>query len=161
VLRRSLGDASRDILIASEPEHELARLGEVLLTPTRIYARQVLAVRAALRAAGHDLRGVAHITGGGLPGNVARALAPDLGARLDPARWTMPSIMWLIGAWGGLEEVELRATFNGGIGMVLVVAPEAVGVVMAVIPEAVAIGVVAALDDLGARYVEVGLASRS
>ena len=157
----SLGDAGRDVAVASEPEHAFASVGEVLLTPTRIYARRVLAVRAALRAAGHDLRGVAHITGGGLPGNVARALPPELGARLDPARWTMPSVMWLIGAWGGLEEVELRATFNGGIGMVLVVAPEAVDVVATAMPEAVAIGVVAPLDDLGARYVEVSLAGRS
>jgi phosphoribosylformylglycinamidine cyclo-ligase len=160
-LALSLGDAGRDVAVASEPEHALASVGEVLLTPTRIYARRVLAVRTALRAAGHDLRGVAHITGGGLPGNVARALPAHLGARLDPARWTMPSVMWLIGAWGGLEEVELRATFNGGIGMVLVVAPEAADVVATAVPEAVAIGVVAALDDLGARYVEVGLAGGS
>jgi phosphoribosylformylglycinamidine cyclo-ligase len=157
----SLGDAGRDVAVSSEPEHAFASVGEVLLTPTRIYARRVLAVRAALRAAGHDLRGVAHITGGGLPGNVARALPPELGARLDPARWTMPSVMWLIGAWGGLEEGELRATFNGGIGMILVVAPAAVDVVTTAMPEAVAIGVVATLDDLGARYVEVGLAGRS
>jgi phosphoribosylformylglycinamidine cyclo-ligase len=157
----SLGDAGRDVAVSSEPEHAFASVGEVLLTPTRIYARRVLAVRAALRAAGHDLRGVAHITGGGLPGNVARALPPELGASLDPARWTMPSVMWLIGAWGGLEEGELRATLNGGIGMILVVAPAAVDVVTTAMPEAVAIGVVATLDDLGARYVEVGLAGRS
>ena len=56
--------------MAAEPEHALATLGEVLLTPTRIYARGMLAARASLLAAGHDLRGIAHITGGGLPGNV-------------------------------------------------------------------------------------------
>ena len=56
------------------PEHALATLGEVLLTPTRIYARAVLGLRDALAARRADLRGVAHITGGGLPGNVPRAL---------------------------------------------------------------------------------------
>ena len=68
------------------------RSGEVLLTPTRIYARAVLEARAAVVAAGHDLHGLAHITGGGLPGNVPRALPDGLGARLDPGRWPMPSV---------------------------------------------------------------------
>ena len=122
-LARTLGDAARDAALAAEPAHALATVGEVLLTPTRIYARRVLAARAALRAAGHDLRGIAHVTGGGLPGNVPRALPPDLGARVDPGRWPMPSVMRLLGALGGIDDAELRATFNGGIGMVLVVAP--------------------------------------
>ena len=75
--------------------------------------------------AGHDLHGLAHITGGGLPGNVPRALPDGLGARLDPARWPMPSVMRLFGALGGLEDDELRATFNGGLGMIAVVCPPA------------------------------------
>ena len=104
----------------------MATLGEVLLTPTRIYARAVLAARAAVRAAGADLHGLAHITGGGLPGNVPRALPDGLAARLDPARWTMPSVMRLFGALGGLDDEELRATFNGGLGMVVVVPRAAV-----------------------------------
>ena len=86
LLRRVLGDAATERLLAAEPAHELATLGEVLLTPTRIYARDVLAIREALVAAGDDVRGMAHITGGGLPGNVPRALPAQLGARLDPAR---------------------------------------------------------------------------
>ncbi len=131
VLGRSLGDGGLERLIAAEPQHALATLGEVLLTPTRVYARDVLAIRAALDAAGHDLRGVAHVTGGGLPGNVPRALPDALGARLDPASWRMPSVMRLVGALGGLEDDELRATFNGGIGMVLVVPPAAVGPALA------------------------------
>jgi phosphoribosylformylglycinamidine cyclo-ligase len=125
-LRRSLGDAEADRALAAEPGHALASLGEVLLTPTRVYARSVLRLRADLEAAGHDLRGIAHITGGGLPVNVPRALPAGLAARLDPARWPMPSVMRLFGALGGLEDDELRATFNGGLGMVVVVAPEAV-----------------------------------
>jgi phosphoribosylformylglycinamidine cyclo-ligase len=109
-----------------EPEHALATLGEVLLTPTRIYARPILALRSALLAAGHDLRGIAHVTGGGLPGNVPRALPAGLGARLDPLRWRMPSVMRLMAALGGLADDEVRATFNGGLGMIVIVAPAAI-----------------------------------
>ena len=126
LLRRVLGDAATDRLLAAEPAHELATLGEVLLTPTRIYARDVLAIREALVAAGDDVRGIAHVTGGGLPGNVPRALPETLGARLDPEAWPMPSVMRLLGAIGALEDDELRATFNGGLGMVVIV-PAAVG----------------------------------
>lgn len=124
-LRRTLGDAAATEALAAEPHLALATLGEVLLTPTRIYARAILATRATLVAAGHDLYGLAHITGGGLPGNVPRALPAALAARLDPARWPMPSVMRLFGALGGLDELELRSTFNGGIGMIAVVPPAA------------------------------------
>ncbi len=155
-LARTLGDAGRDEALALEPAHALATVGDVLLTPTRIYARRILAARAAVRAAGHDLRGVAHVTGGGLPGNVPRALPLDLGARVDPGRWPMPSVMRLLGALGGIGDAELRATFNGGIGMVVVVGPEAVDSAVAALPEAVAIGTVAPVEELGGRYVEVG-----
>jgi phosphoribosylformylglycinamidine cyclo-ligase len=153
-LALTLGDAGRDAAVADEPDHAFASVGDVLLTPTRIYARRVLEIRAALRAAGHDLRGAAHITGGGLAGNVQRALPPSLGARLDPTRWIMPSVMWLMGAWGALEEPELRATFNGGLGMVLVVADAALDALRAAAPEAVLVGEVVETAELGARYAE-------
>ena len=157
-LRRSLGDADRDALLVVEPGHELATLGEVLLTPTRIYARGVLAARRRLLAGGHDLRGLAHITGGGLSGNVPRALPAGLGARIDPGRWPMPSVMRLFGALGGIEDDELRATFNGGIGMVAVVAPDAVPGALAAFGaegfDARPIGEVAPVDELGGRYAE-------
>jgi phosphoribosylformylglycinamidine cyclo-ligase len=153
-LTMTLGDAGRDAVVASEPEIALATVGDVLLTPTRIYARRILAARAALRAAGHDLRGIAHVTGGGLPGNVPRALPAVLGARLDPWRWPMPSIMGLIGALGGIEDGEIRATFNGGLGMVVVVAPEAVETALRALPEALVVGEVAPAEDLGGRYAE-------
>jgi len=155
-LARSLGDAGRDEALALEPGHALATVGDVLLTPTRIYARQILAARAAVRAAGHDLRGVAHVTGGGLPGNIPRALPQDLGARVHPDRWPMPSVMRLFGALGGIGDPELRATFNGGIGMVVIVGPEAVEFAVAALPGAIVIGTVAPVAELGGRYVEVG-----
>ncbi len=158
-LRRSLGDGVVDDLVAAAPHESMATLGEVLLTPTRIYARAVLAAIAAT-----EIHGLAHITGGGLPGNVPRALPDGLAARLDPNRWAMPSVMRLFGALGGLDDVELRATFNGGLGMVIVLPavafPVAVsalaehGVVAAVVGE-----VVEATSVGGARYIEGALES--
>jgi phosphoribosylformylglycinamidine cyclo-ligase len=158
-LRRAMGDAATDALMRAEPHHELATLGEVLLTPTRVYARAVLAIRDALAAEGHDLRGVAHVTGGGLPGNVPRALPEGLGSRLDPGAWPMPSVMRLLGAVGGIEDDELRATFNGGLGMVLVVPAAAAERTVALARdrgvEAWVVGEVVEVAALGgARYAE-------
>ena len=136
-LRRGLGASAAatatTLPLAAEPEGTGtgARLGDVLLQPTRIYARTILELRASLEAAGHELRAVAHITGGGLPGNVPRVLPAGLAARLDPTSWPLPSVQRLFGALGGIDERELRATFNGGLGMVVVVAPEAVETALA------------------------------
>ena len=158
-LRRALGDPASDLALAAEPEHAFATLGEVLLTPSRIYAPAVLGLRGALRAAGLDVHALAHITGGGLPGNVPRVLPEGLAARVDPSSWPMPSVMRLFGALGGIEEDELRATFNGGIGMVVAIPPPAVGLAMGVLS---AIGiparpigeVVPVTATAGRRYVE-------
>jgi phosphoribosylformylglycinamidine cyclo-ligase len=108
---------------ATPPEPETAgrTFGEVLLTPTQIYSKAILGLRERLDQAGAALAGVAHVTGGGLPGNVPRVLPAGLGASVRPAAWPMPSVMRLIGALGGLSEAELRSTFNGGLGMVCVV----------------------------------------
>jgi phosphoribosylformylglycinamidine cyclo-ligase len=158
-LRRSLGDRATELALATAPHEAMATLGEVLLTPTRIYARAVLAARAAVQAAGRDLHGVAHITGGGLPGNVPRALPAGLAARLDPDRWLMPSVMRLFGALGGLDDEELRATFNGGLGMVVVLPADAADAAIEAIagfgiPVAVVGEVIEAARIGGARYVE-------
>ena len=150
----TLGDAGRDKALAAEPELAMQTVGDVLLTPTRIYALRLLEARRALRASGHDLRGLAHITGGGLPGNAPRALPQELAARLDPDRWSTPSVMTLVAALGGLAGEEVRATFNGGIGMVAVVDAGAAGALEAALPEAVLIGEVARADEVGRRYVE-------
>jgi phosphoribosylformylglycinamidine cyclo-ligase len=158
-LARTLGGDATAAAMSAEPEHALATVGEVFLTPTRIYARPILALRSALRAAGHDLRGIAHITGGGLPGNVPRALPDGLGARLDPLTWRMPSVMGLMGALGGLADDEVRSTFNGGLGMVVVVAPAAIDATLASLRAAGVgadvVGEVVTVDRLsGARYRE-------
>ncbi len=96
-----------------------ATLGEALLVPTRVY---VPAILAALRSGG--VRGIAHITGGGLVENVPRMLPAGLGASIDLNAWTLaPVFEWLLRV-GRLEEAEVLKTFNAGIGMVLVVSPE-------------------------------------
>jgi len=148
---------------APEPELAAVALADVLLEPTRIYARCLLAIRAAVRAAGQglDVHGIAHVTGGGLAGNVPRIVGDGLAVRLDPARWAMPSVMRLLGAIGGLGDGELRATFNGGLGMVLALPPGAVDVALATttelgIPGTVVGEVVPAAESGGKRYVEVG-----
>jgi len=120
LLGRILGPAT-----APEPETLALTLGEVLLTPTRIYARSILQMRRRLDEAGTALNGLAHITGGGLPGNVPRTVPDDLRVVVHPGSWQMPSVMRLIGALGGLSDAELRSTFNGGLGMVCVVPPGA------------------------------------
>jgi phosphoribosylformylglycinamidine cyclo-ligase len=163
LLRRVLPDAHADELLAAEPHHALATLGDVLLEPTRVYARDVLAIRAALDEAGHEVRGMAHVTGGGLPGNVPRALPQGLGARLDPASWPMPGVMRLVGAIGRMEADELRATFNGGLGMVVVVPPDAAGTTVRLardrgVPAWVVGEVVPAGELGGARYAEEAVA---
>jgi phosphoribosylformylglycinamidine cyclo-ligase len=95
-------------------------LGAALLTPTRLYVAPVL---AALRAGG--LHAAAHITGGGLTENLPRVLPEGLGAEIDLGAWSLPPVFdWLMRE-GGLDEAELLKTFNSGIGMVLVVAPDA------------------------------------
>jgi phosphoribosylformylglycinamidine cyclo-ligase len=156
-LAMTLGDHGRDAALTVEPELGLQTVGEVLLAPTRIYALRLLETRRALRAAGHDLRGIAHITGGGLPGNVPRALPRELGARLDPGRWPIPSVMTLIAALGGLDGEEVRATFNGGIGMIVVVGPGAAAALESALPEAILAGEVVPAAELGRRYVEAPL----
>jgi phosphoribosylformylglycinamidine cyclo-ligase len=139
-----------------------ATLGDVLLTPTRIYSRTVLRLRDDLERAGHELRGLAHVTGGGLPGNVPRALPAGLGARLDPDRWELPAVMRLIARAAGIDDLELRATFNGGLGMIAVVAGDAVGQAIASLATsgipAWLVGEVAPIEMLGGRYTEGAIA---
>ncbi|HET7409088.1 MAG TPA: phosphoribosylformylglycinamidine cyclo-ligase [Paracoccaceae bacterium] len=101
-------------------------LAEALLAPTRIYVRPAL---TAIRQGG--VRALAHITGGGLTENVPRVLPDGLGVEIDLGAWALPPVFrWLI-AEGGLGEPEALRTFNCGIGMVLVAAPEAAEVVAA------------------------------
>ncbi|MGH3978376.1 MAG: phosphoribosylformylglycinamidine cyclo-ligase [Pseudonocardiaceae bacterium] len=93
-------------------------LGEQLLEPTRIYAKDCLAV-----AAETDVRTFAHVTGGGLAGNLARVMPRGLVAVLDRGTWTPAAEFALIARRGRVERAEMERTFNMGVGMVAVVDP--------------------------------------
>jgi len=96
-------------------------LGRALLTPTALYAREVLPA-----ARGGLVKAMAHITGGGFVDNVPRALPASLGARIDVERWALPPVFrWVMRA-GAIAPGEMVRTFNCGIGMVLVVAEDKV-----------------------------------
>ena len=92
-------------------------LGEVLLEPTRIYVRPVLALLAQI-----EVRAMAHITGGGLAENTHRMFPEGLSARIDSSRWPRPPIFDWLQREGGVADDEMRRVFNCGIGLVLVVA---------------------------------------
>ena len=95
-------------------------VGEALITPTRIYVRPVL---NAIKRTG-AIKALAHITGGGLSENIPRVLPAGLNARIDLSCWQSPTVFdWLQRA-GRMDTRELARTFNCGIGMVLVVAPD-------------------------------------
>lgn len=91
-------------------------LGETLLTPTRIYVKNVLKILAH-----HPVHAIAHITGGGLPENLPRVLPKGLDARIDTQAWPMPEIFSWLQEAGNVAPEEMLRTFNCGIGMVLVV----------------------------------------
>jgi len=98
---------------------ELGRtVGEELLEPTRIYARDALALIAEV-----EVHALAHVTGGGLAANLARVLPAGLDARLERSSWRPEPIFELISELGGVARAELEATLNMGIGMVALVAP--------------------------------------
>jgi phosphoribosylformylglycinamidine cyclo-ligase len=103
-----------------------ATLADELLLPSVIYTPAILALLEAGeggRPGGVDVRAVAHITGGGLPGNVRRVIAPDVDAVFDPGSWSVPRIFAEIQEAGKISDEEMFRVFNLGIGMVLVVPP--------------------------------------
>jgi phosphoribosylformylglycinamidine cyclo-ligase len=91
-------------------------LGEALLRPTRIYARDCLALIDAV-----EVRALCHITGGGLPGNLPRILPEGLGATVDTRTFSVPEIITVLGELGGIDSRELWRVFNMGAGMIAVV----------------------------------------
>jgi phosphoribosylformylglycinamidine cyclo-ligase len=104
-------------------------LGAALLRPTRIYVKPVLQVLRSYRRK-RVVHAMAHITGGGLPGNVPRVLPPSVDAVLHAARWTPPPIFRLIQEAGKVPDREMHRVFNMGIGYVMVVARHFVDAVL-------------------------------
>jgi phosphoribosylformylglycinamidine cyclo-ligase/phosphoribosylamine--glycine ligase/phosphoribosylglycinamide formyltransferase/phosphoribosylformylglycinamidine cyclo-ligase len=100
-------------------------LAAALMSPTRIYVKSVLpVVRRGL------VKGAAHITGGGLIENPPRAVAKGLRPHLDWSAWTPPPVFEWLQSEGGVDDHELRRTFNCGVGFILIVAPDAVASVL-------------------------------
>ena len=94
-------------------------LAEVLLAPTRIYVKPLLALMEKI-----DVHGMVHITGGGLVENIPRVLPPNLTAVLHRDAWTLPPLFQWLQQQGGVADAEMHRVFNCGIGMAVIVAAE-------------------------------------
>ena len=105
------------------PELESDRtLGELLLEPTRIYAKSIVNLLRQYRVK-RPIGGMSHITGGGLPGNVNRCLPPSIDARIDRKAWRVPPLFSFLQKHGDVADDEMLRVFNMGIGYVLIVRP--------------------------------------
>jgi phosphoribosylformylglycinamidine cyclo-ligase len=102
-------------LSAPAPFAKKRRLGEALLTPTRLYVKSGL---AAIRSGG--VKGLAHITGGGVTENLPRVLPRGLDADVDLSAWALPPVFAWLQASAHLDEAEMLRTFNCGIGLIAV-----------------------------------------
>jgi phosphoribosylformylglycinamidine cyclo-ligase len=134
--RKVLADAG--ISYSERPEGLDRPVGEVYLEPHRAYVREIEALRETV-----EVRGMAHITGGGILGNLPRALG-GLGARLDAGSWKEPAVFGLIRSLGGVPEEEMCRVFNLGIGF------------CAVVPSGEAEGALEALSGLGCGAWRIG-----
>ena len=113
---------------AKAPFDPAKALGEALLAPTKIYVKSTL---AAIRAGG--VKALAHITGGGLLENIPRVLPKDLACEIDAASWAQPPVFGWLRKTAGIDAQEMARTFNCGIGMILVTAPDRADAVRAIL----------------------------
>lgn len=95
-------------------------LGEILLAPTKIYVKSLL----PLIKEGNLIKGLAHITGGGLLDNIPRVIPEGLAVDLDAALWTLPPVFGWLKKNGDMDNIDLARTYNCGLGMVAIVPPE-------------------------------------
>ncbi len=121
--RRVLLDRAGYKLNDRPPELEGISVGEAMLKPTRIYVKAVMDVLGAYKVK-KIVKAMAHITGGGLPGNLPRVLPAGLTARIKRDSWPVPPIFKLIAAKGPVDQIEMMRVFNMGVGFVMVVAPD-------------------------------------
>ena len=123
-------------------------LGEALLTPTKIYVKSILNLIRDF-----TIKGMAHITGGGLLENIPRVLPKHCKALLNKGSWEIPALFELLRAGGNIDELEMYRTFNNGIGMVLVVQKDEVDDILSRLhglgETASVIGKIALTDDSG------------
>ncbi len=116
LVRQVLGEAGPRLDLHQVPAGLGQPLGSELLTPTRIYARDCLAL-----AEGCDVHAFAHVTGGGLAANLARVLPGGTDAVLDRATWSPQPVFSLLAEYGGIARLEMERVFNMGVGMVAMV----------------------------------------
>ena len=128
------GDHDHDREILGQPLGDTT-LGEALMAPHRSYLRDVMPLLDA-----GIVRGMAHITGGGLVDNLPRTLPDDCIAMLDPRLWSVPSIFTELVERAQMPPAERYRVFNMGVGFVLVVPEEAAEVVLSRVPDAGVIG---------------------
>ena len=105
-------------------------LAEELLTPTRIYVKPLL---KALEKTGKAIKGMAHITGGGLTENIPRVLPKHLKANIKGMNWDIPKVFGWLAHEGNIDQDEMLRTFNCGIGMVLIVDPKSVNEIIKIL----------------------------
>jgi phosphoribosylformylglycinamidine cyclo-ligase len=117
---------------APAPFAPATSLGTALLLPTRVYVKPVL---AALRQTG-AIKGISHITGGGLSENLPRILPPGLAAHVDLATWSLPPVFGWLQRIAGLNDAEMLRTFNCGIGLIVIAAAAAREAVLAALKAA-------------------------
>lgn len=117
-------------------------VGEALLTPTKIYARDVAALMAAA-----DIHAMAHVTGGGLPENLPRVIPAGLSARVERSQWTIPPLFDTLQRLGNVETGEMFRTFNMGIGYVAIVPAPDEAKAIAAVPGALRIGELVSGDN--------------
>ncbi|MEM7336572.1 MAG: phosphoribosylformylglycinamidine cyclo-ligase [Chloroflexota bacterium] len=111
-------------------------IGEALLTPHRAYLNEI----TQLLEAGTEIRGLAHITGGGLIDNPPRIFPNNLGAILDAKAWEVPPIFNMIQEYGRVAPEEMRHVFNMGLGMLVILSPDNAAKAKALLPELMTVG---------------------
>jgi phosphoribosylformylglycinamidine cyclo-ligase len=113
----------RKIIDVSKPDLEAdfhgKKLSDALMQPTRIYVKPLLALMQAM-----EVKGLVHITGGGLVENIPRVLQDNLTAVLDSKSWTLPPLFQWLQQHGGVADAEMHRVFNCGIGMTVIVSKE-------------------------------------
>jgi phosphoribosylformylglycinamidine cyclo-ligase len=119
LVRRILERSRPDLAAPFDARAGATPLGDALMAPTRIYVKPLLALLRAL-----PVKGMAHITGGGLTENVPRVLPKGVAARLEVAKWPRPPVFDWLQREGSVADAEMHRVFNCGIGMVVIVAPE-------------------------------------
>ena len=112
---------TKNLNLNNTPQNFAKTLGEVLLTPTEIYSLDCLALINGLKK---DLHAFTHITGGGIADNTARVIPAGLKAVYDRSTWALPLEMLYLAQIGGVPEDDMERTWNCGIGMAAILAPE-------------------------------------